>query len=100
MPSNTAGPRTGVPVDAPDADAAILQRRARIDEIDGRLIALIEQRVAVSAEIQEIRKAAGGPQLAVAREAQIIDRYRASLGRLGTEVAMLVLRLSRGGTGK
>ncbi|MFJ4875290.1 chorismate mutase [Streptomyces sp. NPDC088745] len=100
MSHATAAPRTGVPAHAPDADAAVLRLRDRIDEIDGRLIALVEERVAVSSEVQRIRKDAGGPHLALSREAQVIGRYRARLGRLGTDLAMLVLRLSRGGTGE
>ncbi|MDJ0464454.1 chorismate mutase [Streptomyces sp. H27-C3] len=99
MPSTIAGPHTGVPETAPGADdavATVVRLRHRIDETDGQLIELIEQRIALSTQIQTVRKATGGPHLALAREAQIISRYRTTLGRLGTEVAMLVLRLSRG----
>ncbi|MFD3546475.1 chorismate mutase [Streptomyces sp. NPDC058655] len=101
MPSSTIAPHTGVPADAPNADDAIadvVRHRSRIDEIDGRIIELIEQRIALSAQVQATRKSTGGPHLALSREAQIISRYRTSLGRLGTDVAMLLLRLSRGST--
>lgn len=101
MPSTIAGPHTGVPDAAPGADdavATVIRLRHRIDETDGELIALIEQRIALSMQVQTVRKATGGPHLALAREAQIISRYRSALGRLGTEIAMLVLRLSRGST--
>jgi chorismate mutase len=46
--------------------------------------------------VQTARIAAGGPRLSLTREMEILDRYRAALGRPGTEIAMLMLELCRG----
>ncbi|WP_405594750.1 chorismate mutase [Streptomyces sp. NBC_01410] len=91
---------TGVPADAPGAANAVVavgRHRARIDEIDRQLIGLIEQRMALSSQVQATRMSTGGPALAPARETQIISHYRATLGDIGAEAALLILRLSRGG---
>nr|WP_042451940.1 chorismate mutase [Streptacidiphilus jiangxiensis] len=78
------------------ADAVIAGARARIDELDTRILDLVRRRVAVSAEVQAARIAAGGPRLSLTREMEILDRYRAQLGASGTEIAMLLLELCRG----
>jgi chorismate mutase len=77
-------------------DAVIAEARTRIDELDGRILALVRGRMAVSAEVQAARIGSGGPRLSLAREMEILARYRAELGPLGTEVAMQLLELCRG----
>jgi chorismate mutase len=101
MSSSSSFPRpaTGVPPTAPNADeaaATVIRNRRRIDEIDKLVIELIEERVSLSVEIQETRMASGGTQLSHSRENQIIHRYLAAFGRLGTEVAHVFLKLARG----
>ena len=70
--------------------------RARIDELDQRIIALVQERMATSAEIQAARLAAGGTRVSLNREMEILARYRDALGPQGTEVAMQLLQLCRG----
>ena len=89
----TAAPSAPATAPAPDG---VLGGRERIDAIDARLIALIEQRMAVSAEIQAARLADGGRRLDLARETEVIGRFNRSLGRPGTAVAMALLELGRG----
>lgn len=70
--------------------------RARIDELDARIIELVQERRAVSAGIQQARIEAGGRRVELAREMKILDRYREALGRSGTQLAMTLLALCRG----
>lgn len=90
---------TGVHETAADAVRVIDQvrrHRARIDEIDGRVIELVQERAALSAWIQTARMSSGGTRLSHARENQIIRRYQNALGSLGPDLAQLLLKLSRG----
>jgi len=88
-------PRTdAVPRIAPEI--AIAEGRARIDELDRRIIALVEERVAVSLDVQGARLAAGGRRVQLTREMEVINRYRTALGKPGTTVAMTLLELCRG----
>jgi chorismate mutase len=70
--------------------------RARIDELDRAIIEMILARVEVSGEIQRARIAAGGGRVQLARETEIIARYRQALGKPGTSVALNLLDLCRG----
>jgi chorismate mutase len=74
----------------------ITDRRAAIDELDAQLVALIQQRLAVSHEIQQERLAAGGPRVVHAREAEVVARWRAELGAPGSRIALALLELARG----
>ena len=78
------------------AGQVIAEARGRIDDLDARIIALVRERMGVSAEVQTARIAVGGPRLALSRELEVLARYRAALGPQGTEVAMQVLELCRG----
>jgi chorismate mutase len=78
------------------ARQVIAEARGRIDGLDDRILTLVRERMAVSAEVQSARIATGGPRLALSRELEILDRYRAALGPQGTEVAMQLLELCRG----
>jgi chorismate mutase len=82
----------GAPADA----VGVRGGRARIDAIDAELIALVQRRMAVSAEIQAARIAEGGRRLDLRRETEVIGRYTRALGRPGTTVAMALLELGRG----
>jgi chorismate mutase len=78
------------------AGAVIAEARGRIDALDAEILDAVLRRIAVSAEVQAARIAAGGPRLSLTREMEILDRYRAQLGTSGTEIAMLLLELCRG----
>ena len=70
--------------------------RERIDALDGRILELVRERMAVSASVQEARIAAGGRRVHLSREMEILDRYREALGEPGATLAMTLLELCRG----
>jgi chorismate mutase len=84
---------------APATDDPIAAGRARIDQLDAAIIALVEQRIAVSRGIQRARVAAGGRRLEHGREVEVVNRYATTLGPSGTDVALAVLALCRGTVG-
>lgn len=79
-----------------EAETVIADHRARIDDLDTRIIALVRERMAVSGEIQRARIGAGGRRVHLAREMDILRAYGDALGRPGTALAMTLLELSRG----
>ena len=78
------------------SDSHIAGLRARIDEIDSAIIALWQERAALSKEVGATRVAAGGTRLVLSREREILDRFRDALGEDGTQLALLILRAGRG----
>lgn len=88
------------PTDTADAksaaDAHIAELRCRLDEIDQKIIELWLERAAISHEVGATRVAAGGTRLVLAREQEILARFREALGADGTQLAMLILRAGRG----
>jgi chorismate mutase len=70
--------------------------RARIDAVDSALIELWRERAELSRQIGAARVASGGTRLALAREQQIMDKFRKALGEDGAPLAMLLLRAGRG----
>ena len=89
-----AAPDTGART--PEAAGLITDARTRIDDLDGRIIGLVQERMAVSAVIQRERIASGGRRVNLAREMEILAHYRNQLGKPGTALAMTLLELSRG----
>ncbi|MEU0003132.1 chorismate mutase [Streptomyces sp. NPDC006314] len=77
-------------------EATITDARERIDALDDRIIGLIQERMAVSAVVQQTRIASGGRRVNLSREMEILGRYRDALGRPGTSLAMTLLELCRG----
>ncbi|GAB3963410.1 chorismate mutase [Plantactinospora veratri] len=94
IPADGAEPETGT--NAPEAAQHILGLRERIDEIDGELIALWQERAALSQQVGRTRMASGGTRLVLSREREILDRFREALGADGTQLALLLLRAGRG----
>ncbi|MGV9572920.1 chorismate mutase [Streptomyces nigra] len=82
----------------PVAEAAdvITGARERIDALDDRIIGLIQERMAVSAVIQEARITSGGRRVNLSREMEILSHYSEALGKPGTALAMTLLELCRG----
>lgn len=95
MTSSTRTPETATPGTAAP-DTVIAANRERIDELDERIIALVRERMGVSAEIQRTRIEAGGRRVNLSREMEILNRYSDSLGKPGTALAMTLLELCRG----
>jgi chorismate mutase len=77
-------------------EATIADARERIDALDDRIIGLIQERMAVSSVVQQTRIASGGRRVHLAREMEILGRYREALGKPGTSLAMTLLELCRG----
>ncbi|NUS10498.1 MAG: chorismate mutase [Streptomyces sp.] len=78
------------------ADEVIAANRARIDDLDARIIALVGERMAASRAVQEARIGSGGRRVHLAREMEVLRTYGDALGRPGTSVAMTLLELCRG----
>ncbi|MEU8568043.1 chorismate mutase [Streptomyces pathocidini] len=99
-PTPTLTPDTGSTDDTgartEEAAARIADARARIDDLDGRIIGLVQERMAVSAVIQQARIASGGRRVNLSREMEILTHYRDQLGKPGTALAMTLLELCRG----
>ncbi|GAA2241482.1 chorismate mutase [Streptomyces ruber] len=89
-PAATTGARTEQAADV------IANARERIDALDDRIIGLVQERMAVSAVIQEARITSGGRRVHLTREMEILTRYRDALGKPGTPLAMTLLELCRG----
>ncbi|GAB2949511.1 chorismate mutase [Streptomyces pseudoechinosporeus] len=86
--------KTGARTD--EAAGVITGARERIDALDDRIIGLVQERMAVSAVIQEERIASGGRRVNLSREMEILGHYREALGKPGTSLAMTLLELCRG----
>lgn len=84
------------PADASVPSDHIANLRSRIDEIDATLIALWQERAAISREVGATRVASGGTRLVLSREREILTRFGDSLGADGTQLALLLLRAGRG----
>ena len=86
----------------PAAEAAeasadpIAALRTRIDEVDAEIIRLWQERAELSRQVGAARIAAGGTRLVLAREQQIVEKFRDALGEDGPRLAMLLLRAGRG----
>ena len=76
-----------------EAAGVITGARERIDALDDRIIGLIQERVAVSAVIQEARIESGGRRVNLSREMEILAHYSDALGKPGTALAMTLLEL-------
>ncbi|MGW1196076.1 chorismate mutase [Streptomyces sp. NPDC002536] len=90
----TATKDTGARTEA--AASVITGAREKIDDLDGRIIGLVQERMAVSAVIQKERIASGGGRVNLARELEILNHYSGQLGKPGTALAMTLLELCRG----
>jgi chorismate mutase len=84
------------PATTADADERIAELRVQIDDCDAEIIRLVQRRLAVSQQIGELRRAAGGTRLSLAREQQVLARFQDALGRDGATLGMMLLRQGRG----
>jgi chorismate mutase len=80
----------------PDPAARIGELRGEIDACDADIIRLVQRRLAISREIGQLRAAAGGTRLSLAREQQVLARFQAALGQDGAALGMMLLRQGRG----
>lgn len=90
-PTASTGPEPAAPAER------IGELRAEIDACDTEIIRLVQRRLEVSREIGELRKAAGGTRLSLAREQAVLSTFSAALGPAdGTALGMMLLRRGRG----
>ena len=82
--------------DPADPAMRIGELRGEIDACDAQLIEIVQRRLAVSQEIGALRAASGGTRLSLAREQQVLARFRTALGPEGAALGMLLLRQGRG----
>lgn len=94
--SDAAAGQQQTGTEVPEAAERILAIRERIDEIDATLIALWQERAALSKQVGATRVASGGTRLVLSREREILDKFRTALGADGTQLALLLLRAGRG----
>ncbi len=97
--TTSAGTTTGIADTGARTDEAVALiggARERIDALDDRIIGLIQERIAVSAVIQEARISSGGRRVSLSREMEVLSHYRDALGKPGTALAMTLLELCRG----
>ena len=78
------------------ADERISELRTAIDDCDAEIIALVQRRLAISREIGALRASTGGTRLSLAREAEVLNRFRLALGPDGAALGMMLLRQGRG----
>jgi chorismate mutase len=94
MSTTTADPAA---VDVPvDPAARIGELRTEIDSCDAEIIELVQRRLSISREIGQLRAAAGGTRLSLAREQQVLAKFQAALGADGAALGMMLLRQGRG----
>lgn len=93
-PGKSVLDKTGARTD--QAADVITGARERIDALDDRIIGLVQERMAVSAVIQEARISSGGRRVNLSREMEVLSHFREALGRPGTALAMTLLELCRG----
>ena len=86
-------------LDTPGAVTSVEDGRARLDAVDTQIRALVLARRDISAQVQQLRRAAGGPRIEHARENEILTRYGDALGRPGVSLALAVLEICRGQAG-
>ncbi|MEU0985583.1 MULTISPECIES: chorismate mutase [unclassified Streptomyces] len=79
-----------------EAAGLITDARERIDALDDRIIGLVQERMAVSAVIQDARISSGGRRVNLSREMEVLGHFREALGKPGTALAMTLLELCRG----
>ncbi|MGH8890664.1 MAG: chorismate mutase [Acidothermaceae bacterium] len=82
--------------DADQAAAAIAELREQIDAVDAELVAVVQHRIALSKQIQDVRISHGGRRREHSRELKIVSSYVDGLGRGGSDLALTLLELCRG----
>jgi chorismate mutase len=83
-----------------DDPVVVSRLREEIDALDEEILRLIERRTTVSRQVGLARRAAGGPRVVYRRELEIFARYRDKLGKDGSALAAILLRLGRGALGR
>jgi chorismate mutase len=96
MTSAAANTATHEQAGPDDLETLVSVLRDQIDDLDQALLRLVDERRALSRQIQSARVAAGGVRVELSRERQILGTYAEGLGAPGTALATAVLRACRG----
>jgi chorismate mutase len=83
-------------VTTPEVVSSVADGRARLDAMDAEIRDLVRARRALSQQVQQLRRDAGGPRIEHSRENQILNTYGDELGRAGVGLALAVLEICRG----
>jgi chorismate mutase len=97
-PVPPAGPG-GAPAPRPDDISDVAAGRRELDAIDATIRDLLARRIAVSKQVQGLRREHGIPGIQYNRENEIIAGYVDQLGAPGADIAMAILQLCRGKRG-
>lgn len=89
-------PQTPIPAPAAPVVTDVLAGRGELDRIDAGIRDLLAQRIAVSKQVQGLRRSAGQPGIQHQRENEVIGRYVDALGDPGADIALAILQLCRG----
>jgi chorismate mutase len=76
--------------------SSVADGRARLDAMDAEIRDLVRARRALSQQVQQLRRDAGGPRIEHSRENQILKTYGDELGRAGVGLALAMLEICRG----
>ncbi|AJC61416.1 hypothetical protein [Streptomyces sp. 769] len=68
---------------------------ARLHELDGDIIRLIQRRAHEDRLLQDARRAAGAARTDLAGENAVLRRYQEALGPAGAQLALLLIGLTR-----
>ena len=79
--------------------ADVAAGRLVLDDIDQQIRDLLTRRIAVSKQVQGLRREQGEPGIQHQRENEVIGRYVDELGDPGADIALAVLQLCRGRLG-
>lgn len=77
-------------------DQLVEEKNDRLRALDAALINTIRRRIELAQEISEARLSAGHPRTTHTDELAVVRKFR-QLGASGAELAVILLRLSRGG---
>ncbi|GAB2620071.1 hypothetical protein GCM10027168_60170 [Streptomyces capparidis] len=76
----------------PSTASPSAEQHARIADIDTAIITLVRRRMAAMAELEDLRRSGRAPRVELRHENAVFRRYETELGRLGTDLAMLLTR--------
>lgn len=88
-----------LPNDTTSDTPPINDLRNQIDQLDAEILELVKRRRAAGVAAEAIRVANGGTKIVHADEMRVIEHY-SHLGSEGKDIAMLLLRMSRGRLGR
>jgi len=74
-----------------EARAELGKYRGRIDELDGQILALLNQRAKIAEEIGDVKRSAGVPVVELSRETAVVDNMVARNGGPLTNLSVAVI---------